>query len=54
MDTNKTITVWKDGSWKVWNSYDAELATNDPDWLVNINLNTILTVLSLELHAKVE
>ncbi len=34
------ITVWKDGSWKIWSSLDAEYAANDVDWLVNIPLSS--------------
>lgn len=32
------ITVWRDGSWKVWRSLDATYAENDPDWLLTIPL----------------
>ncbi len=33
------ITVWKDGTWKVWQAMDAQLAENDyPDILVTIPL----------------
>lgn len=32
------ITVWKDGSWKVWRAPDAYYAQDDPDHLVNIPL----------------
>jgi hypothetical protein len=34
-----TITVWKDGSWKLWRKGDAYYAANDPDWLTNIDLD---------------
>jgi hypothetical protein len=30
------ITVWKDGTWKVWQATDAHYAENDPEWLVTI------------------
>ena len=30
------ITVWKDGTWKSWADRDAEIAADDPNWLVNI------------------
>ncbi len=33
---DKTITVWKNGDWKIWRSLDAYYAANDSDWLVNI------------------
>lgn len=35
------ITVWKDGTWKLWSTTDAHYACNDknPDWLVNIPIN---------------
>ncbi|MCJ7559161.1 hypothetical protein MUO79_00905 [Candidatus Bathyarchaeota archaeon] len=32
----ETITVWTDGTWKIWANLDAEYAANDPNWLVNI------------------
>lgn len=32
------ITVWKDGTWKVWQATDAHYAENDPEWLVTIPL----------------
>ena len=35
---NETITVWEDGTWKVWRGLDAEYAANDENWLVNIPL----------------
>jgi hypothetical protein len=31
-----TITVWQDGTWKLWRSLDAYYAANDPYWLLNI------------------
>ncbi len=34
MDTS--ITVWTDGTWKVWSSLDAYYAQEDADWLVTI------------------
>ncbi len=37
MKDQKIITVYKDGSWKVWDKpLDATYACDDPDWLVNI------------------
>ena len=36
------ITIWKDGTWKVWDRRSAELAANDPDWLVNIEIKEVL------------
>ena len=32
------ITVWKDGTWKVWQAMDAQLAENEDDWLSTIPL----------------
>ena len=34
----KAITVWQDGSWKIWSTTDAGYACNDtdPDWLLTI------------------
>lgn len=37
----KEITVWKDGTWILWNRTDAYYAANDPDWLVNIFLEKL-------------
>lgn len=37
----KAITVWKDGTWKVWSVGDAEHAQNDPEWLVTIPLSEL-------------
>lgn len=36
---SKTITVWKDGTWKLWRNRDAELAVDDPNWLLSILLD---------------
>lgn len=36
--TDTTITVWKDGSYKVWSRRDAEYGSIDPEFLVNIHL----------------
>ncbi len=36
MNKSKTITIWTDGTWKIWQSRDAELAANDDNWLLNI------------------
>ncbi len=36
MDKSKTITIWTDGTWKIWQSRDAELAANDDNWFLNI------------------
>jgi len=35
----KMITVWKNGTYQIWNETDAIYAANDPDWLVNIPSN---------------
>ena len=32
----QAITVWKDGTWKVWQRMDAQLAEDETDWLVTI------------------
>lgn len=31
-----TITIWKDGTHKMWSAADAHHAAQDHDWLVNI------------------
>lgn len=36
-----SITIWKDGSWKVWAYLDAYYAQNDPDWLTTISLEEL-------------
>ena len=38
---DKVITVWKDGTWKLWDSLDAQYAANDKDWLVNIPISNL-------------
>lgn len=35
----KVITVWNDGTWKVWSATDAHYAENEPNWLVTIPLS---------------
>ena len=35
------ITVWKNGTYKIWRLSDAHYAANDPDWLVNIELENM-------------
>jgi hypothetical protein len=32
----QVVTVWKDGTWKVWGAMDAFYAQADPDYLVTI------------------
>ncbi len=41
------VTVWTNGTWKVWNVLDAIYARNDPDWLCDFGLNELAS------HAKV-
>jgi len=37
--TNKiAVSIWKDGSWKVWGGMDAYYAQNDPDYLLTIGM----------------
>lgn len=38
---NGTITVWCDGTWKLWSAADAGYASSDPDWLLNINIPVV-------------
>lgn len=38
---NRAITVWKDGTWKLWSDGDAYYAQNDSNWLATIPLKDI-------------
>jgi hypothetical protein len=38
----QVITVWKDGTWKVWCAMDGFYAQTDPDYLVTIALKDAL------------
>lgn len=39
LPTNEqVVTVWKDGTWKVWGAMDAFYAQSDDDYLVTIAL----------------
>lgn len=31
------ISVWKDGSWKLWGALDAKYAERDPNWLSTLS-----------------
>lgn len=42
-DNQLVITVWRDGTWKVWHAMDAFYAQSDPDYLVTIALRDIET-----------
>lgn len=35
------ITVWKDGSWRAWQTLDAKYAEKDADWLLTISAQAI-------------
>lgn len=37
----QVVTVWKDGTWKVWGAMDAFYAQSDPDYLVTIPLKDL-------------
>lgn len=37
----QVVTVWKDGTWKVWGAMDAFYAQTDPDYLVTIAIKEI-------------
>ena len=45
------ITVWRDGTWLLWRNLDAEYATDDPDWLVNIPVGQINAVKKSNIQA---
>jgi hypothetical protein len=34
--SRKAVTVWKDGTYKLWAALDASYAESDPDWLCTI------------------
>jgi hypothetical protein len=36
------VTVWKDGTWKVWAKESAVYARSDSDWLCEMSLQEIL------------
>lgn len=36
MDKNYYLTIWQDGTWKIWRQADAGYAANDPNWCVNL------------------
>lgn len=37
-----TMTIWNNGTWRLWTATDAHYAANDADWLVNIPLKEIV------------
>lgn len=37
IESKLVTTVWRDGTYKSWSARDAYHATQDPDWLVNID-----------------
>ncbi len=40
MAPHEAVTVWHDGSFRLWHRQDAELAANDPDWSHTITAPT--------------
>jgi hypothetical protein len=40
--THAAVTVWKDGSYKIWSHTDAKYAEGDPDWLTTVYLPVLL------------
>jgi hypothetical protein len=36
------VTVWKDGTYRVWGAMDAYYARNDPDWLAEFGVSEIV------------
>ena len=36
-----SITIWKNGTWKVWRNRDAEIAMDDKNWLSHIKLSDV-------------
>jgi hypothetical protein len=41
MKQELVVTVWKDGTWKVWGAMDAYYAQSDEDYLVTIPLRDL-------------
>lgn len=39
--SNLAVTIWKDW-YKVWTKGDAYYASNDPDWVMNIDIDKLL------------
>ena len=39
--TGQVITVWADGTWKIWGAYDAFYAQTDPGYLATIPMNDL-------------
>ncbi len=43
LPTNEqVVTIWKDGTWKVWGAMDAFYAQSDDDYLLTIALKELL------------
>lgn len=42
MSQELVVTIWKDGTWKVWGAMDAFYAQADEDYLVTISLRELL------------
>ena len=46
------VTIWSDGTWKVWGAVDAHYAKDDEGYLVTIALKEIIAEQeALSLHA---
>ena len=40
-ERGESITIWKEGNYRIWRKGDAVYAENDPDWLLTIHLDEL-------------
>jgi len=36
-DDGWAVTIWKDGTWKLWSTLDAKYAEREPNWLSTLS-----------------
>ena len=54
-DPNKhVVTVWKDGTYKVWGAMDAYYAQADPDFLMNVGVVDVLAEMERDFRGELE
>jgi hypothetical protein len=46
------ITVWSDGTWKVWGAMDAHYAQSDPTYLLTIPIKDMLADAKMQTDLK--
>jgi len=51
-DQELVLTVWKDGTWKVWGAMDAYYSRGDPNYLVTIPLKELIPNDQTEHHSS--